>query len=135
MFSPSYHIPDIELDLKQRAASKGLSNLFNDFKATWLQSWKPHQSSDYGMPIRTYNDVEAWQSKIYRKAKRQTPFYLLIQLLQREASNISTDLELLKTDWCFIKTQAKTTILFNLLTHVQMSATLRECYVWRTNDS
>jgi hypothetical protein len=65
--------------------TKNIENAFS----TWINSnvWPPSCWSVYKEAVRTNNDVEGWHNSLNRRAsgRCQMPFYLLINLLYREA--------------------------------------------------
>ena len=56
---------------------------------TWVESrtWPPQAWSIFGQSVRTNNNVEGWHKSLNHRAsgRWQLPFYLLVNLLYREA--------------------------------------------------
>ena len=75
-----------------------LCELLNHVKKTWVESsiWEPESWCGFNQPIRTNNDAEGWHSKINRRGKDGSPpFYVLVEILHKEASLISVQAILL----------------------------------------
>lgn len=67
--------------------------------ATWIHSsmWPVASWSVYGRSIRTNNDVEGWHARLNRRAKKgNLSFYLLVELLFKEAKEIPIQCKLVK---------------------------------------
>ena len=94
---PSSHIRPLFFHLAQAAESEPFQKLIKYVRDSWIESstFVPETWSVFGLPFRTNNDVEGWHHRLIRKAKPQTPFYLLIQVLYEKASDISLNVELL----------------------------------------
>ena len=89
-------LPAAEIDpefqrLRLQATTDALQQLVQYVSETWISSTvfppPPKDWSVYGQAIRTNNDVEGWHNGLNRRASGRSniPFYLLIQLLKREA--------------------------------------------------
>ena len=66
-------------------------------KSPWIDSniFKPENWSGFGLPFRANNDVEGWHHRMNKETKPNTPFYLLVQVLNAEAREIPINIELL----------------------------------------
>ena len=75
--------------LRLKASTASLEELVQYISETWISStvFPPKDWSVYGQAIRTNNDVEGWHNGLNRRAsgRNNIPFYLLKQLLKREA--------------------------------------------------
>ena len=75
-----------------------LLQLLNYVQKTWVESsvWEPKYWCGFNQPIRTNNDAEGWHLKLNRRGRDGTPsFYLLLELLNKEATLISVQCVLL----------------------------------------
>lgn len=84
--------------IKCKARSGAIAQLTEYFEKTWIKgrgSWKPSQWSVFGLAVRTNNNVEGWHACMNKRGRKDTPFYLLIQLLDEEASDMALGVELL----------------------------------------
>ncbi|XP_052799154.1 uncharacterized protein LOC128230752 [Mya arenaria] len=67
--------------------------------STWIQNemWPVASWSVFGHSIRTNNDVEGWHARFNRRAKKgNLPFYLLVELLYKDAQEIPIMCKLVK---------------------------------------
>ena len=96
-YMPETHIRPLFTDLEREANSPVLQKLVDYIKTTCIYSntFSPENWSVFNLPFRTNNDVEGWHHRMNKKAKINTPFYLLVELLHEEANEISTNIELL----------------------------------------
>ena len=96
-YMPETHIRPLFTDLEREANSPALQKLVDYIKTTWVYSntFSPEIWSVFNLPFRANNDVEGWHHRMNKKAKINTPFYLLVELLYEEANKISTNIELL----------------------------------------
>lgn len=88
-FLPHDQIADVFDILQEKATTVPLQEFMAYVEATWINSnvWPPSCWSVYKEAVRTNNDVEGWHNSLNRRAsgRCQMPFYLLINLLYREA--------------------------------------------------
>ena len=88
-YIPAEHIEEQFLRLCRKAnGSQVTDRLLNYVRNTWINStvWPPSAWSVFGGSIRTSNDVEGWHHRLNKKARKgQLSFYLLVQLLHKEA--------------------------------------------------
>ena len=131
-------LPAAEIDpefqrLRLQATTDTLQQLVQYVSETWISStvFPPKDWSVYGQAIRTNNDVEGWTNGLNRRASGRSniPFYLLIQLLKREAELCAVQVRLVseKKLQCiqrkkYRKLQAQ---IFELWTATQL---LKACY-------
>ena len=97
-YIPSAHIRPLFSSLaRETDDNQSLQELVHYIRSTWIEAsvFKPENWSVNGLPFRTNNDVEGWHNRINKKTKPNTPFYLLIQVLNEEARQIRTNVELL----------------------------------------
>ena len=98
-FLPADQIPEQFARLQAQAATPALRDLVDYINRSWIDStvWPPSTWSVYNKAIRTNNDVEGWHNALNRRAqgKSNLPFYLLINLLCREASLASLQIRLI----------------------------------------
>ena len=90
-FLPADKIPSVFSRLFRRANSAELKELTYYIRTNWIDSnmWPPECWSVYRRVIRTNNDVEGWHYRLNARARKNSlQFYLLIQLLYREASAV-----------------------------------------------
>lgn len=95
---PAEHISPILDELEQRSPNDQISALLQYINNTWLQSsiWSVNTWSQYGRAIRTNNDLESWHNRLNRRAgKEALNFYILVQLLFKEARLIPVDIALM----------------------------------------
>ena len=75
-----------------------LRNLTDYIQEQWIEStvFTPKDWSVFKQPIRTNNDIEGWHNALNRRAGGQCrlQFYLLIELLHREARLTSITIKL-----------------------------------------
>ena len=76
--------------LQRRATTENLKKYTSYVEDNWITSkiFPPTTWSVYLEAVRTNNDLEGWHNGLNRRAKgkSQLPLYVLIQLLQKEAS-------------------------------------------------
>ena len=97
-YIPSAHIRPLFSSLaRETDDNQSLQELVHYIRSTWIEAsvFKPENWSVCGLPFRTNNDVEGWHNRINKRTKPNTPFYLLIQVLNEEARQIRTNVELL----------------------------------------
>ena len=91
-FLPAPEIDPAFQRLRLKATTAALEELVQYISETWISStvFPPKDWSVYGQAIRTNNDVEGWHNGLNRRAsgRNNIPFYLLIQLLKREAEPV-----------------------------------------------
>jgi len=88
-FLPASRIPKAFGRLFEKANTPQLQELVAYVRTYWIDSrtWPPKCWSVYCRVIRTNNDVEGWHHRLNARARKNSlPFYVLIQLLYREAS-------------------------------------------------
>ena len=97
-FLPHEQIPASFYELKRLATSKPTLVEFCEYvERQWIVNdfYNPARWSVYMQDIRTNNDLEGWHRRLNNHARRgQIQFYLLVELLHREARfvNIQTRL-------------------------------------------
>ena len=88
-FLPHTEISPMLTRLKVQATTEQLQDLVGYITDTWIDSrtWPPQTWSVFMQPVRTNNDVEGWHNSLNRRAsgRCQLPFYMLVNLLHREA--------------------------------------------------
>ena len=88
-FLPHYEIRPMFVRLSVQAQTQPLRNLTDYIQEQWIEStiFTPKDWSVFKQPIRTNNDIEGWHNALNRRAGGQCrlQFYLLIELLHREA--------------------------------------------------
>ena len=97
-YIPSAHIRPLFSSLaRETDDNQSSQELVHYIRSTWIEAsvFKPENWSVYSLPFRTNNDVEGWHNRINKRTKPNTPFYLLIQVLNEEARQIRTNVELL----------------------------------------
>ena len=98
-YLPSTQIAPQFRRLQLCATTPALQDLVEYVDRTWIsgKTWPPSTWSGYEKPIRTNNDVEGWHNALNRRANGKTnlPFYLLTNLLFREASLVSLQIRLI----------------------------------------
>ncbi|KAJ8321492.1 hypothetical protein KUTeg_000956 [Tegillarca granosa] len=96
---PAEHIPDAFEELSSGSHPTQIVELLNNIHDNWMTSsvWTVSSWSVFNMSVRTNNDVEGWHRRINDRAHGSTnvPFYLLIQLLHREAKCLPTQIKLI----------------------------------------
>ena len=97
-FLPEEEIQPMFVRLEPQAVGVQLQSFTDYVKSTWIESavWPPSCWSVYLQAVRTNNDVEGWHFRLSRRAsgKSQLPFYLLLQLLHREAQVAALNIRL-----------------------------------------
>lgn len=98
---PSDDILDAFQKIKDKNdANDGRLDTFLQYvEATWMRSelWPVEAWSVHGRSIRTNNDVEGWHARFNRRARKgNLPFYLLVELLFREARYIPIQCKLVR---------------------------------------
>ena len=101
-FIPAEEIPEMFQQLERQVGAAGdrLQAFTEYVRDTWVDStmWPPSTWSVFLQAIRTNNDVEHWHLGLNRRATlespMQLPFYILIQLLHREARLTSLHIRL-----------------------------------------
>ena len=97
-FLPHHEIRPTFVRLSVQAESQPLRNLLAYIKEQWIEStvFPPKDWSVYQQPIRTNNNIEGWHNALNRRAGAQCrlQFYLLIELLYREARLTSITIKL-----------------------------------------
>ncbi|XP_073258751.1 uncharacterized protein [Porites lutea] len=97
-FLPHYEIRPMFVRLSVQAQTQPLRNLTDYIQEQWIEStiFTPKDWSVFKQPIRTNNDIEGWHSALNRRAGGQCrlQFYLLIELLHREARLTSITIKL-----------------------------------------
>ncbi|CAH1239155.1 Hypp5730 [Branchiostoma lanceolatum] len=86
-FLPTEHIFE---ELQAQTDNPLLVELCNYMEAEWLSNsvWTIDEWSVYFQPIRTNNDSEGYHARLNRKAQNSLPFYLLVDLLSKEAQYV-----------------------------------------------
>ena len=88
-FLPEGDIESMFERLERQASTAALGEFTDYVRTTWIESrtWPPSSWSVYMQSVRTNNDIEGWHHGLNRRAagKSDVPFYLLLQLLSREA--------------------------------------------------
>lgn len=88
-----------KIEEKNDSNDPRLDGILQYVRTTWVDSevWPVTSWSVFGRSIRTNNDVEGWHARLNRRAKKGSlSFYLLIDLLIREAKDIPTQCKLVK---------------------------------------
>ena len=84
--------------LQRRATSDAIQKFTRYIEDNWItsQTFPPASWSMFMQAVRTNNDLEGWHNGLNRRAKgrSQLPLYVLIQLLQKEASLVSLQIRL-----------------------------------------
>ena len=96
---PAEDIPEAFKQLKKKSATEMTNNYFDYVEQTWMNSsiWTIESWSVYGRSIRTNNDTEEYHNKLNQRAQKgNLPFYLLIQLLYKEANDVRLQEKLVK---------------------------------------
>ena len=97
-FLPAPEIDPAFQRLRLQATTDALEELVQYISDTWISStvFPPKDWSVFGQAIRTNNDVEGWHNDLNRCASGRSniPFYLLIQLLKREAELCAVQVKL-----------------------------------------
>ena len=98
-YIPAIHIRPLFQKLSQEARSPSMQSLIDYMRDTWVETstFKPESWSVFDLPFRTNNDVEGWHHRMNKRARPNTPFYLMVQLLHNEATDIPMNIELLNT--------------------------------------
>ena len=88
-FLPETEITPMFETLRREASTAPLQQFVEYVADTWIygNTWPPSSWSIFMMAVRTNNEIEEWHHALNRRAagRWQMPFYLLIQLLHREA--------------------------------------------------
>ncbi|XP_046563982.1 uncharacterized protein LOC124272806 [Haliotis rubra] len=109
------HIPDQFAAIKATTEDTSLYPLCTYEENTWLFStvWPITSWSVYGMTVRTNNDCEGWHKKVNQAAgKRNLEFFLLVNLLHKEALYVPQVPQLLAWDQ-LSRHQSRKTRAFN----------------------
>lgn len=88
-----------KLRQKNNANDDRMNDFFSYVERTWItnEMWPVGSWSVFGRSIRTNNDVEGWHARLNRRAKKgNLSFYLLVELLFREARDIPIQCKLVK---------------------------------------
>ena len=97
-FLPEVDIVPMFTRLERQASTTALQDFTQYVQSTWIESrtWPPSTWSVFMQSVRTNNDLEGWHMGLNRRAsgKSDLPFYLLIQLLHREARLTSLQMKL-----------------------------------------
>ena len=92
------HLTDLQVNLANGKFSNPLRSLTDYIQEQWIEStiFTPKDWSVFKQPIRTNNDIEGWHNALNRRAGGQCrlQFYLLIELLHREARLTSITIKL-----------------------------------------
>ncbi|KAJ8037700.1 hypothetical protein HOLleu_18590 [Holothuria leucospilota] len=97
-FLPHEFIPEMFHYLKRLAQSDVIKGVVNYIETTWINGpWPPSAWSIFMQSVRTNNNVGGWHNRLNRHAngRYQLPFYLLIDLLHKEARLTSIQVRLL----------------------------------------
>ena len=97
-FLPHNEIRPMFVRLSVQAETEPLRNLIEYIQEQWIDSiiFPPKDWRVFKQPIRTNNDIEGWHNALNRRAggKCRLEFYLLIELLHREARLTSITIKL-----------------------------------------
>lgn len=97
-FLPVDEIVPMFRHLQQQATTNQLQRFVEYISNTWIEgsTWPPSSWSCFKRRVRTNNDIEGWHNALNRRAsgKSQLPFYLMINLLDREARLTSLHIKL-----------------------------------------
>ena len=98
-FLPHHEIRQMFMRLSVQAETQPLRNLTGYIQEQWIDgaTFHPRDWSVFQLPIRTNNDIEGWHNALNRRAggKSKLQFYLLIELLHREARLTSLTIKLI----------------------------------------
>ena len=101
-FLPQEHIQPAFNILEPKAnQAPALRELFQYVRDFWVLSttFPPVSWSVFRRTIRTNNDAEGWHRRLnYRAQKGSLPFYLLVQLLRKEAALVTTEVTLVRAE-------------------------------------
>ena len=88
-FLPKDEIEPMFNTLRAQVSSDQLKQFVEYISETWIHGefWPLASWTCYKQAVRTNNDIEGWHNALNRRAagKSQLPFYLMINLLDREA--------------------------------------------------
>ena len=96
-------LPEVEIipmfhQLERQATTTKLQSFVEYVCKTWIRgsTWPPSSWIVYKQAVRTNNDIEEWHNALNRRAsgKSQLPFYLMINLLHKEARLTSLHIRL-----------------------------------------
>ena len=96
-FLPAEHIEPTFRNLREKADGEQVTAFMRYVEDTWLSStvWEIKSWCVFGQTIRTNNDCEGWHHRINRRAqKRNLQFYILISLLYKDASLLTTQIKM-----------------------------------------
>lgn len=97
-FLPENEIKKTFERLEQQVQDPNLCRLLEYIKHQWIESTMFHPKcwSIYQQAVRTNNDIEGWHNALNRRAggKASLPFYLLIELLNKEAQVTTINIRL-----------------------------------------
>ena len=97
-FLPHHEIRPMFVRLSVQAETQPLRDLTEYIQEQWVDStiFLPKEWSVFKQPVRTNNDIEGWHNALNRRAggKCRLQFYLLIELLHREARLTSITMKL-----------------------------------------
>ena len=97
-FLPSEHIPGAFYELKRLCANHtGLTQFCGYIERQWIVNdfYRPDRWSVFMKDVRTNNDLEGWHRRLNNHARRgQIQFYLLVELLHKEANFVSIQTKL-----------------------------------------
>ena len=93
-FIPSELIPDALARLQQKANTGLVHQLLNYVEAMWIEGdtcmWSPSVWSVYMLPYRASNDLENWQQRLGKKAKKgRLPLSALVMYLFGESKIVT----------------------------------------------
>lgn len=62
----------------------------------WIDGsvWTPEDWSVYGQTVRTNDDCEGWHRRLNFRTSRPPPFYMLLEMLFKEAEYVETQVKL-----------------------------------------
>ena len=96
-FLPHQEIPRMFVRLENQATTDSLHSI-QYIRDTWINSttWPPESWSMFMQLVRTNIDVEGWHNALNRRAsgRGQLPFYMLVNLLNREAQLTAINIRL-----------------------------------------
>ena len=97
-FLPEVDIVPMFTRLERQASTTALQDFTQYVQSTWIESrtWPPSTWSVFMQSVQTNNDLEGWHMGLNCRAsgKSDLPFYLLFQLLHREACLTSLQMKL-----------------------------------------
>ncbi|XP_035663387.1 uncharacterized protein LOC118407075 [Branchiostoma floridae] len=99
-FLPAQRIRGAFEEMRREVQHPTLLELMEYMEREWLGNsvWSIDEWSVYYQPVRTNNDLEGYHTRLNKKAQHSLAFYLLVDLLHKEAQYVRLQVKMVSTN-------------------------------------